>query len=366
MLLKIKCFPAKEGDSFFIKINDKKKFSKNILIDGGNKNKSTTEILKEIDLLEKENEKIDLLILTHIDRDHIHGIIKLYQNEKFNPNVVKEVWFNSGKLLKNEFNMKIDKEFVEIPINSTSKMKSFSDGNTFENLLIESGSWEQCVISEGYKFSILDNINITVLSPSIIALNELSMEWEKYENNLYEKSTGNSKNKSSEENDYGESVENLLNNKFKNDISKKNLSSIAFLLEINSTKILMTSDANPLQLEKALKKLGYSSKNKLKLDLFKIPHHGSKYNSTLDLVDLIDCENYLISTDGSKNNHPHKEALVKYLKEDKNTNFYFNYNEVIEKRIFTDSEIEKYNISLIDLSVENHHGEKWVWEKLIR
>lgn len=368
MLLKIKSFPAKEGDSFFIQIksnDDGIEFSKNILVDGGSSNDSTNEILKEIDILKKKGESIDLLILTHIDKDHIEGIINLYNHQQLDSTIIKKVWFNSGQLIKRNFNMTIQDKYVEIPIKSLSKMKSFSDGNTFESLLMKSDNWDQQLIYEGHSLIFSKDVKISVLSPSIVALKELSKKWEHYEKNLYKKINKDDKKKSSSENDYKESIQDLLNVKFKRDNSKINNSSIAFLLEVGSMKIIMSSDANPLQLEKALKNLGYSFNNKIKLDFFKIPHHGSKYNSSNELIELIDCENYLISTDGKKHNHPHKEAMAKYLKEDKKTNFYFNYKEVIDKGIFSDIEMHKYNISLISLSTESHCGEKWVWKKSI-
>ena len=65
------------------------------------------------------------------------------------------------------------------------------------------------------------------------------------------------------------------------DQSTANGSSIAFILEYGKRKILLSADAHPDLLVKSLENLGSSADNPIKLDAFKVPHHGSKYNISL-------------------------------------------------------------------------------------
>ena len=46
------------------------------------------------DKIKDNNQKIDLLIVTHTDDDHIKGIIKFIEDDTLN-NYIQEVWFNS-------------------------------------------------------------------------------------------------------------------------------------------------------------------------------------------------------------------------------------------------------------------------------
>ncbi len=51
----------------------------------------------------------------------------------------------------------------------------------------------------------------------------------------------------------------------------------------------------------------------MKLDAYKLSHHGSKKNNSSDLLRRVSCSTYLISTDGSYSGHPDAEALARVL-----------------------------------------------------
>lgn len=101
--MKIKFLQAGNGDSFLISFleND---IPRNILIDGGIEqtyySSSTNvngELYLEIDSIRQRSESIDLLILSHIDNDHICGLLKWFELDNNAHELVKNVWFNSGK-----------------------------------------------------------------------------------------------------------------------------------------------------------------------------------------------------------------------------------------------------------------------------
>lgn len=56
--------------------------------------------------LKKENQCIDLLIITHIDEDHIEGAIEFLRENGIaeNPNIIeiKEIWYNSYRHMQFE------------------------------------------------------------------------------------------------------------------------------------------------------------------------------------------------------------------------------------------------------------------------
>ena len=87
----IKMIPAQYGDCFWINTNNKF----NILVDGGLRSTYTKWIKPLVSLEDKRETIFDLVIVTHIDRDHIGGIIALLENCKKSQGMgVKEIWHN--------------------------------------------------------------------------------------------------------------------------------------------------------------------------------------------------------------------------------------------------------------------------------
>lgn len=71
-----------EGDCFFLEFYfDSMKYT--ILMDTGPGVCWTTSLKPFLDQLIAKKEKINILVITHIDSDHIGGAIKLFQNEEY-------------------------------------------------------------------------------------------------------------------------------------------------------------------------------------------------------------------------------------------------------------------------------------------
>ncbi|WP_294229699.1 MBL fold metallo-hydrolase [uncultured Chryseobacterium sp.] len=87
--MEIKFLKAGSGDSILIQEG-----GHNILIDGGNDCKY---LLQQVEKIYIKREKIDLLIVTHHDDDHIKGIIDLLSLEKYHQNFILKVIFNSPR-----------------------------------------------------------------------------------------------------------------------------------------------------------------------------------------------------------------------------------------------------------------------------
>jgi hypothetical protein len=54
-------------------------------------------------------------------------------------------------------------------------------------------------------------------------------------------------------------------------------------------------------------------KSKLAVGAFKVPHHGSRYNVSADLVAAVATSQYLFSTSGAIFGHPDDEAVARVL-----------------------------------------------------
>ena len=99
-------------------------------------------------------------------------------------------------------------------------------------------------------------------------------------------------------------------------------------------------------------------KGRLKVDFVKVAHHGSLNNISCELLDLIDCNNYIIPTNGGGTGvkHPDRIAMSKILchkNRDRSVpvHLHFNYTlKTFAKRkelfLFNEGEKEEYNFEI--------------------
>jgi beta-lactamase superfamily II metal-dependent hydrolase len=319
MSLRIKPLQAFEGDSLLLSFDDNGT-TRNILIDGGPGNtysKPPKALKNEIEQIKGRGDSIDLLVITHIDDDHIGGIIRVFgDNPK--PDIIKKVWFNSGELISNFFKTEVDKSRENSLDLKGDRDLSIKQGITLENFLKKMTCWEQKVIHSGDKVVRFFDSQITILSPNEKGLEELNKKWE---------TEGGKKYLSGDHSDYKVPISELVEKSFKEDSSIPNESSISFLFEFQGKKILFLADSHPSVVAESLKKLGYSPGKKLGLDLVKISHHSSRKNTSPGLLELIKCNKYLISTNGKEHGLPDKEAMARIIAANKErTCIYFNYD----------------------------------------
>ena len=347
--MKIRFLKAGNGDSILISLNDGIE-NRNILIDGGveetyysNSTSLYGDLNDEINLIRKRKEVIDLLILTHIDNDHICGLLKWFELDDKAHELVKNVWFNSGKLIATYLN---EPENEDLRVG----LKIFSDPQTgvheaidYENYLLEKGIWNQKIIIQGQELEEC-GVKIQILSPNEAQLKKLLKEYKKVtEDTAY--TAGREKDWDINIKDFIEE-ENESDFKFKQDSSVKNGSSISFILTMSGKHFLFLGDAHPNGIVKQLKALGYSKDNPLEVEAMKVSHHGSKANTNRELLEIVKSENYIISTDSSGHNHPNKRTLARILSVNPNAIFHFNY-EHVRNDVFSSKDRQDFKIKAL-------------------
>lgn len=323
----VRILKANHGDCILIShVSESSVF--NILIDGGpsttfkygTRQRYSGPLCDALDEIKEKGQNIDLAILTHIDDDHIHGLIKAFEKPGYLAELVKTIWFNSSRLITQSFNV------PEIPENNiilagNSPQTSVQQGKDLEALLDEIKCIRAPLIMAGQVYS-LGSFTLTVLSPERCQLERLLHKWP---------TEADSGATSSHSNDYDLSLEDIwADDKFDPDLSIYNGSSIAFLLEVENKAMLFLGDAHDQVIADNLRARGYSDANKIKLDLVKISHHGSQYNTSNETLSLLDSKCYVISTNGSKHGLPNKRTIARILKST-NGKILFNYENVISK-----------------------------------
>lgn len=294
-MLKLDLFQAGKGDSFMFTWNEAQ--THRLLIDFGNQ--GTYRFIKS---KVKDFGKGDSVLVTHVDYDHIGGFFKWLSDKQSSLSSSASFYINTPQL-------------VLCP--PESDLVGIEHGVELEQFLISKKiSCIPLYLGENNENQIIINgLALTILSPPEKVVKELIGQWTA--NEIYKKYQLSQKaenHKVATKSELLADINDILKNppaphKWEEDLL--NSSSIAFILEYKESKLIFLGDANPVLICDELKRLGYRKDNRLEVDIIKISHHGSKRNTTPELLELLKCSNYLISTDSSgPYYHPSRETLI--------------------------------------------------------
>lgn len=266
-----------------------------ILMDGGYGHPFKKEFLKT----RNPPALIDMVIVTHIDKDHIGGIVKIFKDKNYFNNV-KHLLFNEPEIcdLFSEAN--------------DSNEVSDQDGNSLLNLLQDNKNinyiksiYHSNIEIEEKISNILPNTKVKILSPSKLALEELLLVWDPCK---YRKKTDVSDDVI--EIPLGD-VSTLAQQQYSLDTNIPNKSSIALLLSHNNKNYLLLGDSHITQINQSLIDMGFSKENPLHIEFVKMSHHGSIRNINKDFFALIKTNQYIIcNTSVKAKKHPNKETIA--------------------------------------------------------
>lgn len=337
--MKIFFLKATYGDCIRICFPDTAGHIKNILIDGGtadtyqvdkgSKGRTEDGDLKDLVAdLRRNDQKIDLLIITHVDDDHIGGILKWFEQDPEAHGLIVEVWFNSGKIIATTLKAKENPDLKSWIRPVTGPQTSIAQGIEFANYIQGYNKGNREAILQG---DVLKRFGLTfkILSPSKPKLELLLRNWKKKDPDLKTATALD---------DYRKSLlEHIAQDKYTQDGAYPNGSSIAFILVYGSKNLLFLGDAHPSVIVKGLKIFNYTPQHPLNAELVKLAHHGSKGNNSVKLFNCLESANYVISSDGSVSQHPHKQLLARLINLKRNARLIFNYKRRMEA-IFTDQD----------------------------
>ena len=339
--MKIKFLQAFNGDSIWISFMEND-IIRNIIIDGGigdtyeNRLKRKGDLFDAIKYIKNNGQKIDLLVLTHFDDDHIGGILRWLNKDKEAPTLIKKISFNSGKEIAKELDIEKNKDLnIEIKEGEDDFYTSAKQGIKFEEYLSKYRLWDGKIIKQGNKLDLL-GLKFKILSPNIQSLKNL-LELYKKEEDYF--TSGGEFDFETSLKDFTEE-ESKLKFKFKEDKSIPNGSSIAFIMEYEDKNFLFLGDAHPSVVVEGLNKFDIDKENSLQAELIKISHHGSKHNTNSELLSLIKTDNYLISSNATKHGLPNKRTVARIIKNNPNANIHFNYD--IGTKIITDEDFNDF------------------------
>ena len=325
----IEMLEANEGDALWIEYGDPTKPHR-MLIDCGYKS-TYREVLRRFDA--DPGLRLELFVLTHIDGDHIAGSVPFIADARITPANVREVWFNSRKHLGDHLGVEQAEYFTH---HLDKKRFAWNEKFGGQSIVIEPGAALPVQNIEG-------GLKLTLLSPTREKLRALAGKWDddledvmtrKGVTSVEELVALGSAALAPDKLGSKPNVTKLAASTFDPDPEEPNGSSIAFLLEFTDTfdgdrnkSVLFTGDAHSPVVEASIRQLlADRGLGKLAVDALKVSHHGSKKNTSKDLLELLVCKHFLFSTNGSKHEHPDQECVARVIAPKRpGTHLYFNY-----------------------------------------
>jgi beta-lactamase superfamily II metal-dependent hydrolase len=406
-MIEISILPASYGESILVTCVGEENI--NICIDMGFKSTFRNHIKKELlALKEVKNESLSLLVVTHIDDDHILGAIQFLEENGHNDNPeiikVENIWFNAYRHLqfskKSTMNTTVNKKDEEIleriikrnhpreqgvpDINDigTARGSSLSEliqKNGYLNIWNNHHQKEAVIverITENKEIKlreilINENLNLTVLSPDIEKLKRLDQRWEEdlkqmgysklierselmddaFEFHLENHIKKKQRKINNISSDLGK-VDDIANLPFEADDTEINGSSIAFILQFQESKVLFLADSHTdIVIDNLKILLKFHGLERMWFDAIKISHHGSKHNTSLELLKIIDSDRFIFSTNGRGKgfNHPDIETIFRIIttKTSKKKTLIFNYLPIHIIKLINDQDLkERYEYEI--------------------
>jgi hypothetical protein len=306
MIFSVEMLPAREGDCLWIEYGDPDG-PRRILIDGG-RGRTDKDILRQLKKLKQDRIHLELLVITHVDQDHIEGILNLLQltDRRF---TFGDIWFNGWRHL--------DESEAEVfgPVAGESLTTILLDEELPWN---EAFDARAVVLQEDAPLPILSlpgGMKLTLLSPTRRKLADLKPKWEDCcrDAGIDPNRAPRRRRPPPEVETFGPlDLDSLAGADFDPDDTEANGSTIALLAEFEGRRLLLAGDAHPDALLDGIRLA--AGGGKLRLDAFKLPHHGSKANLSRAILDAVECPRYLVSTSGARYRHPDAEAMARVIK----------------------------------------------------
>lgn len=266
---------------------------------------------------------LELVVVTHVDADHIGGMLTLLEKDFYGV-PVRDFWFNGFRHLPGEtFGEKQGERLTGMLL---ERKVAWNAELNNAALLVGDGDYPQITLPGGAV--------VTLLSPDAEQLAALKRKWIDVcgEADLYADipTTTTFYGEDGREHFGGQpNVMDLAGQRFEEDATEANGSSIAFILEFEGKRVLLGADAFPSRLMASLCELSDDVQHRF--DLVKVPHHGSENNVSEEFVRGLKCSRYLFSSNGARYKHPSRAAVARVIAFSQRPKLLFNYRTVFNE-----------------------------------
>ncbi len=255
---------------------------------------------------------IDMLVVSHIDDDHIRGVndwMRSLQDGESTPCRIATLWYNSFDAILGNAASELRSRVAAFAASASGGESNAAPLSALSARVITASVTQGREVREradamgiplnlGFDglvaaqdganaISRPDGLKVRVVGPSIARLRDLQKDWDE---------------------NVRANPDPVVAAAFA-DRSVPNLSSIVLVAELQAKRMLLTGDARGDEIQAGLKGAGLlDAGGKAHFDLIKMPHHGSCRNMTAQWLEQITADHYVISANG-ENGNPDPETI---------------------------------------------------------
>jgi beta-lactamase superfamily II metal-dependent hydrolase len=382
-------FRSGNGDCLIL---ENSKRSARILVDGGMPDAYRKHVAPALDELRKKKKKLDVVYVSHIDEDHIGGILAMldaevawrvhkFQKDQGNskhkePDAPRPV--AAGKIWHNAFHEQLKKNAGAVeeaiaaaaPVLSRADLVEMREAGLEMSELVASvhqaiqvsrrigkgqlgiplnpeAKGKLMMARKGQKPFNVGGMRVTVLGPTAKHLERLRKDWNTWLRDNEKAVKAIREKAARDEKSFGTSdVRRLLRALSlpaevfgdPSSVTPPNLASLTLLVEEGDESILLTGDARGDQMLDGLRDAGRLSNGAtLRVNVLKVQHHGSKNNIDPEFCDTVIATDYVFCGNGEQHGNPHPD-VVELIAERRrkvdatNFRFWFNSSEAVEEK----------------------------------
>jgi hypothetical protein len=361
--MKLRVFHASDGDCHLLSTDDERH---HMLVDGGRKGTFKDNVRQHLATLREEGTGLDIVCVSHIDNDHISGIVQLLEDEvewrKFEfrkasdpdarspsvprPPQIGQVWHNALFWLVGEDLA----PQVESALGTSAALLAGSDDRGVQNL---ASQYENLATGEKSSMELsrrisdeqlgialnpfasgdlmkrgtpgetiqLGGMDLFVLGPSDDDLEALRLDWKKWVDEEEETLTDLHRKMLFDEQELGALSPELVANPIAaglgeglSSITPPNLASLMLLAEEGDETILLTGDGESVEILQGLEHHGkLDADGTIHVTVLKVQHHGALANVTQEFVDRVAADHYVFCGNGAHSN-PEMEVVEAFAR----------------------------------------------------
>ena len=323
MLFTLEALQANDGDCLLLHYQPSSGAVVRVLIDGGSAGVYSSILKPRLDQLHgREPLRLRMAMVSHIDADHITGLVDLFnalEDRQVNGEEgfcrIQTLWHNSFEALHGGKAAVAHSATVAasidgvVPLHGLERstaavVASVPQGNRLRNLAVRltvpvnQGAGGPLVAAPAHGqliVKIAEGLTFRVLAPHDAQLKRLRAEFNKTAKQI---DTGA---------DDAASAADYLNK------TVPNMSSIVVMAEAarageQPLRMLLTGDARGDVILESLETAGLMERGRCHVDLLKVQHHGSNHSTTQDFFERVTADRYVISGNGM-HDIPHQAAL---------------------------------------------------------
>ncbi len=300
MTLRLRVVQAEEGDCLLVMHGHGDRRTR-LLVDGGPAGTFERHLCPTLRALRPRT--IDAVVLSHADNDHVLGLRDLFSELRDLRDEGEDLWIEPRTLWINAFSETVDDGTIRSrlaalaqaagtnALSAAEELLATADASALKGLARDLGvainaptNGRAMLATRTSRAQKVGDLSVTIVGPTQANLDALREEWRVWL-------------------DREEAALSAATLSTAFDRSVPNLSSLQFLVEADGRRILLTGDGRGDHLLGALDAQGLLDHDgRIRVDVLKLPHHGSVRNMPADFFTRVLADTYVVSANGRYDN----------------------------------------------------------------